>query len=78
MMALAASPMAGHRMQHESGPTWCRDCGTFDYACSGECPAAGAGDFDSATDRGAKRIAEELLDTFGLKEQGQGELELQP
>lgn len=60
--------MPDHRMQHEDGPTWCKDCGTFDYACQGtQCQSAGSGDFDQDTERGAIRIAEEILGMFGIK-----------
>lgn len=58
--------MAEHRMQHETGPTWCKDCGRFDFACPGiDCPSPGSGDFDGETVRGANAIAGCLFEQFG-------------
>lgn len=52
-------------MQHPEGPTWCKDCGRFDFACgSDDCPAAGAGSYDQQTEAGARRIAGYLVETF--------------
>lgn len=50
-------PPMSHRMQHDKGPTWCRDCGRFDYACEGiECTAPGSGAFDNTARRGFQNI----------------------
>lgn len=53
-------------MQHPEGPTWCKDCGRFDFACEGiECSAPGAGAFDKTTEEGFQNIAD-CLDPCGL------------
>lgn len=44
-------------MQHPEGPTWCKDCGRFDFACEGgECAAPGSGAFDYSTRKGFQNI----------------------
>jgi len=55
--------MNEHRMQHASGPTWCRDCGRFNFACEGiPCPSPGSGRFDTSTLEGCKQVAGCLLE----------------
>ena len=56
--------MSEHRMQHLEGPTWCKDCGRFDFACKGiECPAPESGAFDTEQEGVMRRILEDFFST---------------
>lgn len=49
--------MKEHRLQHEDGPTWCVDCGTFDIYCvAGRCNAEESGRFDTDQPENFERI----------------------